>query len=256
MGGIIPARAGFTRSRSRSPTPTGDHPRSRGVYLDVCVSIVHSDGSSPLARGLRRAATAATARRRIIPARAGFTRWSVVRGRRRTDHPRSRGVYAGTSFKTMLQRGSSPLARGLPLRLADLDPPGRIIPARAGFTRPSRRCPATPGDHPRSRGVYSRARPFACSRAGSSPLARGLPLGVGGRSPVSRIIPARAGFTGNRSSRSRTPWDHPRSRGVYEDRAVVDAYVGGSSPLARGLLTMAMRAADVPRIIPARAGFT
>ena len=50
--GIIPARAGFTARRESSHQPSGDHPRSRGVY-----SIVRADdpdyvGSSPLARGL------------------------------------------------------------------------------------------------------------------------------------------------------------------------------------------------------------
>ena len=50
--GIIPARAGFTRSACPSRRPSGDHPRSRGVYYpSVRVSGTMS-GSSPLARGL------------------------------------------------------------------------------------------------------------------------------------------------------------------------------------------------------------
>ena len=71
--GIIPARAGFTYSVAASLSTMGDHPRSRGVYLDVCVSIVHSDGSSPLARGLHGAVPYVRLAERIIPARAGFT---------------------------------------------------------------------------------------------------------------------------------------------------------------------------------------
>ena len=93
IGGIIPARAGFTPPARRVGSPIGDHPRSRGVY-DPRIEIGDLlAGSSPLARGL-------PARRReggpgdgIIPARAGFT----TKG--------SGGVVEA--------QGSSPLARGL-----------------------------------------------------------------------------------------------------------------------------------------------
>ena len=52
--GIIPARAGFTRFWSSSPTGTRDHPRSRGVYQTIFFGTKFHYGSSPLARGLRR----------------------------------------------------------------------------------------------------------------------------------------------------------------------------------------------------------
>ena len=70
-----------------------DHPRSRGVYLDMGSDYVTRDGSSPLARGLPGAAPRAAAVARIIPARAGFTPASTSSRRPRKDHPRSRGVY-------------------------------------------------------------------------------------------------------------------------------------------------------------------
>jgi len=50
-------------------------------------------------------------------------------------------------------------------------------------------------DHPRSRGVYGARRPMVGRRAGSSPLARGLLIGVRLLRLRRRIIPARAGFT-------------------------------------------------------------
>ena len=74
--GIIPARAGFTVRGGRIGCPSGDHPRSRGVYafpMTVCVEVT---GSSPLARGLPGALDLELHGRRIIPARAGFTRRS------------------------------------------------------------------------------------------------------------------------------------------------------------------------------------
>ena len=54
---------------------------------------------------------------------------------------------------------------------------------------------------------------------------------------IRRIIPARAGFTNACTSGTHDLRDHPRSRGVYDDRAESRESRVGSSPLARGLLT-------------------
>ena len=51
---IIPARAGFTATSTACSTTTGDHPRSRGVYVHSLSQRPVQGGSSPLARGLRR----------------------------------------------------------------------------------------------------------------------------------------------------------------------------------------------------------
>ena len=72
--GIIPARAGFTRGGAPRPGRPADHPRSRGVYATRRAAAWASIGSSPLARGLHDTDAALKALRRIIPARAGFTR--------------------------------------------------------------------------------------------------------------------------------------------------------------------------------------
>ena len=92
---IIPARAGFTStdrprvSRCGGSSPlarglrfgrpmaygdAGDHPRSRGVYVQGGVVDFAIGGSSPLARGLLWVGRVVRARWWIIPARAGFTR--------------------------------------------------------------------------------------------------------------------------------------------------------------------------------------
>ena len=133
--GIIPARAGFTRSGQGPHRGRSDHPRSRGVYFP-------KDAKSP-------------GRHWIIPARAGFTEVMARRCVTARDHPRSRGVYAGRSARNSGSLGSSPLARGLRNSAPGMMP--------------------TPRDHPRSRGVYwARAR-HGLRQGGSSPLARGLP---------------------------------------------------------------------------------
>ena len=213
---------------------------------------------------------------RIIPARAGFTARAPAAGsappdhpRSRgvypssrssptgsPDHPRSRGVYVHSQVKRSPRTGSSPLARGLRRGLTPGGLDGRIIPARAGFTRRPRPPQVGARDHPRSRGVYTSPRRGTGTTAGSSPLARGLPRGYSGFSPHRRIIPARAGFTRCGPRRGPGGPDHPRSRGVYRDFRLEELREVGSSPLARGLRGFTHIMVINRGIIPARAGFT
>ena len=193
-----------------------DHPRSRGVYTHPKDDGSDWRGSSPLARGLPKTRKKGRERRRIIPARAGFTEALKRVGSRYKDHPRSRGVYVWPFLMAFPQSGSSPLARGLqgapgPRRCQD-----RIIPARAGFTQDCQDQGYYRQDHPRSRGVYIAGRLIWRVSDGSSPLARGLrrdqlPATAhgGGSSPLARGLRC-------------------LSRSVFPPSC-------GSSPLARGL---------------------
>ena len=173
--GIIPARAGFTPSEGLWTATVTDHPRSRGVYVEVTWDEYRIFGSSPLARGLPDIELHRNLGRGIIPARAGFTLRVLYSGAQGRDHPRSRGVYWRCVPRRWLSWGSSPLARGLR--------------TRACWPRWRSR------DHPRSRGVYPRGRTDIRLEQGSSPLARGLPAVI--RDEVIDVL------------------DHPRSRGVY-----------------------------------------
>ena len=134
---IIPARAGFTAEAGRGDGSRGDHPRSRGVYNTIDSGDLLPAGSSPLARGLRRADQHRSLLARIIPARAGFTVETSPYLHPIRDHPRSRGVYTYWSWIGCAARGSSPLARGLRRGPGPLHGRLRIIPARAGFTAPT-----------------------------------------------------------------------------------------------------------------------
>ena len=155
---IIPARAGFTAQPRKEPGRWTDHPRSRGVYVCLCCCVCVRVGSSPLARGLRVDVVVVGGRMGIIPARAGFTIGVFQALEPNWDHPRSRGVYDGSPAVERFQSGSSPLARGLHADGTG-GPGGRgIIPARAGFTSTSTPVSHAPTDHPRSRGVYTRAQ--------------------------------------------------------------------------------------------------
>ena len=192
-----------------------DHPRSRGVYVDIAGDTYSVAGSSPLARGLLVHADLEIGFARIIPARAGFT----LRTRRTAtpiwDHPRSRGVYSWAINLPHFSLGSSPLARGLRRQTILPSLSSRIIPARAGFTQNFILIHFMARDHPRSRGVYADCADSLAVCVGSSPLARGLhEHAPGGRMRLG-IIPARAGFTRRRMCGRLTARDHPRSRGVY-----------------------------------------
>ena len=253
---IIPARAGFTRSRSPTCRRRGDHPRSRGVYRRMTEPSPSLTGSSPLARGLLRPACKPQAGRRIIPARAGFTAPRLQPSAWLADHPRSRGVYLDGSVDSGNRLGSSPLARGLPGGSLVVQVAGGIIPARAGFTLHVPFRETSCRDHPRSRGVYGITIYALVTQTGSSPLARGL-LGIRRRAPqIPRIIPARAGFTKTSIPSQCAATDHPRSRGVYAVGLTLAMTACGSSPLARGLRKRKRKKKYYVRIIPARAGFT
>ena len=134
-------------------------------------------------------------RRRIIPARAGFTVLCYIGTGNWMDHPRSRGVYFVQSFRLGASQGSSPLARGLLRTIRQSGDGGGIIPARAGFTATMGRSGMLRTDHPRSRGVYAREATMVSEPPGSSPLARGLLLLLAHIRVILGIIPARAGFT-------------------------------------------------------------
>ena len=121
-----------------------DHPRSRGVYDGLCVFYFDQEGSSPLARGLRRLGLGRRLERRIIPARAGSTCRCTRKPQMLKDHPRSRGVYVVPVRRWVRAAGSSPLARGLPRTSRLRRRNRRIIPARAGSTLGD---PWNPNDH-------------------------------------------------------------------------------------------------------------
>ena len=152
--------------------------------------------------------------------------------------------------------GSSPLARGLLGCTKIVKVKRGIIPARAGFTRRDVRCDEATEDHPRSRGVYALTSDHWPGWPGSSPLARGLRCWIARQPQQSGIIPARAGFTRSAPRCVGSPRDHPRSRGVYPRCTMVSTGTSGSSPLARGLLTIRPDGRGGGGIIPARAGFT
>ena len=190
--GIIPACAGSTAHAPARWTSGEDHPRMRGEHCRELVSYTMWQGSSPHARGARPARHGDRDWPGIIPACAGSTRLRVLQ---QGDHPRMRGEHRIAADTPQLFVGSSPHARGAP----DLAhrPHARlgIIPACAGSTSGTTRCPSARRDHPRMRGEHRLACSMPIERQGSSPHARGARGVVQHVEVRAGIIPACAGST-------------------------------------------------------------
>ena len=154
-----------------------------------------TDGSSPLARGTPIRQPLSPLAVRLIPARAGNTFGPRAFDQVQAAHPRSRGEHASSSLRSCPHLGSSPLARGTPIRQPLSPLAVRLIPARAGNTELVSRSSTASSAHPRSRGEHTLMFLTADRTLGSSPLARGTPEGVVGVIYTSRLIPARAGNT-------------------------------------------------------------
>ena len=253
---FIPARAGNTCRRQRTPSTLPVHPRSRGEHGSSGSTLRNTSGSSPLARGTPGWKTTSPVLLRFIPARAGNTAALAIAASDRSVHPRSRGEHNPPATCSGRVRGSSPLARGTRKVERKRCVAVRFIPARAGNT-PSCRAPAFPGAvHPRSRGEHCPCHARQGNEPGSSPLARGTPHVQLVEAAPHRFIPARAGNTLRQAgTRAQAPV-HPRSRGEHSKLPSQEAPLPGSSPLARGTLARINVAGPVARFIPARAGNT
>ena len=173
-----------------------------------------------------------------------------------TVHPRSRGEHPGQEGVDGNEGGSSPLARGTPLRQRLPSIWVRFIPARAGNTRGCFSRIFGHAVHPRSRGEHSGRAGARAVVNGSSPLARGTRAPRPARRGRGRFIPARAGNTASSRFSLRNPTVHPRSRGEHEAYLDTEGVATGSSPLARGTPDIAIAAVSATRFIPARAGNT
>ena len=111
---IIPARAGPTFVIIKVTQGTQDHPRSCGANLSFQHYSLYISGSSPLVRGQHAGIRHGHGRLRIIPARAGPTKYFRATHGSKTDHPRSCGANWAGDTHCACKVGSSPLVRGQP----------------------------------------------------------------------------------------------------------------------------------------------
>ena len=131
-----------------------------------------------------------------------------------------------------------------------------LIPAHAGKTGYRMSAPWRRRAHPRSRGENVRGPGPDPGRPGSSPLTRGKRMACLTRGTMDGLIPAHAGKTSRRSSRTIRPRAHPRSRGENKGVCAQVPTCEGSSPLTRGKPRLPRMRHVLPGLIPAHAGKT
>ena len=151
---ITPACAGNTNAVELPRIYPWDHPRLRGEYLSDFTSAILSLGSPPLARGILDFASSPPKTLRITPACAGNTKPDLREQRAVRDHPRLRGEYDGWINIPEIDKGSPPLARGIPDNLRVPLRLSGITPACAGNTYDNFITLGAKRDHPRLRGEY------------------------------------------------------------------------------------------------------
>ena len=235
---------------------TSVHPRTRGEHIPGGVRQRDLHGSSPHTRGTHPDAAELLARHRFIPAHAGNTYTSKVRGSTLTVHPRTRGEHYSAPDTHDLDgvhprtRGEHAIRRELPDRAAGSSPhtrgthrhqaPGgrrqRFIPAHAGNTPAPLVTPLHRPVHPRTRGEH-------------------VNTGIVGN-PKFRFIPAHAGNTDEVNCELCGQPVHPRTRGEHAATGSWRCAANGSSPHTRGTRVAAAHAVQLRRFIPAHAGNT
>ena len=253
---IIPAHAGQTRPKPRTPVSPTDHPRACGANLAHAFGNLFAIGSSPRMRGKRGMQITEELRARIIPAHAGQTARPCTSSADLTDHPRACGANRHVVKRRPQSVGSSPRMRGKLLLCFRVPSLVRIIPAHAGQTPPSGLATSGTPDHPRACGANAKVASSKFGTFGSSPRMRGKPI-MGACYPITRrIIPAHAGQTSSLLPLSFLSTDHPRACGANYALDMEIPSGSGSSPRMRGKLSRGHCHSHALRIIPAHAGQT
>ena len=192
---LIPARAGKTRMRTLSISPSRAHPRAGGENRPSRLRPWSANGSSPRGRGKQRREGGGRPPAGLIPARAGKTLRINCMSSSLWAHPRAGGENSSVRGPEGAAAGSSPRGRGKlglgPAHAGRI----RLIPARAGKTRADHgRCYRARA-HPRAGGENTRADTRSPCAAGSSPRGRGKHRCFFGGGLTIGLIPARAGKT-------------------------------------------------------------
>ena len=231
---LIPAWAGKTvKPRSRIAWLKA-HPRVGGENNVCRFGRDYDRGSSPRGRGKPGDGYDAGVSRGLIPAWAGKTRSSPLKGTANEAHPRVGGENLAANGVEGYDQGSSPRGRGKREIQTGARRSIRLIPAWAGKTTFVDPCHMKTRAHPRVGGENVSSSRSSRSKSGSSPRGRGKHLGVGRGSRGVGLIPAWAGKTPQTRVATRRTQAHPRVGGENSIHFGSVSLAGGSSPRGRG----------------------
>ena len=171
-------------------------------------------------------------------------------------HPRVCGENEVLTNLPCPRLGSSPRVRGKRFPRSPRQGAPRLIPACAGKTVPQRSRRNVNGAHPRVCGENRIAAGRVLAILGSSPRVRGKQSDACASRFWQRLIPACAGKTTPRESRSKPRSAHPRVCGENVQCDSAGLSRNGSSPRVRGKLNTNQCAGLDSGLIPACAGKT
>ena len=147
-----------------------------------------------------------------------------------------------------------PRLRGTVAALDRIDDGDRFIPAPAGNSATHPPQPERKPGHPRACGEQDPRLERSPPTPGSSPRLRGTGKRRRFDHRRQRFIPAPAGNSGGRSTRTRVLPVHPRACGEQAPSGISPCRPNGSSPRLRGTVRPGVVVAVVDRFIPAPAG--
>ena len=253
---LIPARAGKTGSGGGSTRRSTAHPRAGGENDQGAPDHGWPVGSSPRGRGKPGSAMRPVMVAGLIPARAGKTRRRLCLRLSPRAHPRAGGENGGVVEAGAGGGGSSPRGRGKPSRIPVMAVSCRLIPARAGKTRPCSSSTRARRAHPRAGGENLLFGAKSGPQRGSSPRGRGKPTHPQTEIASHGLIPARAGKTEAGARAFADEGAHPRAGGENGMKGASSLAPVGSSPRGRGKRNRGGGGCHRNRLIPARAGKT
>ena len=175
---ITPACAGKSTQQSLFKFAIRDHPRVCGEKSFTAVLLSFFRGSPPRVRGKVPQNPAQHPLYRITPACAGKSHRSLLRDKRREDHPRVCGEKRRSSAHIFSRLGSPPRVRGKDRAVYLPHRADRITPACAGKSHLAWAASPLHEDHPRVCGEKSMAFWRRSQRIGSPPRVRGKEIQV------------------------------------------------------------------------------
>ena len=131
---ITPAHAGKTPMSISMHLRLPDHPRACGENDNIATVKISKRGSPPRMRGKHCLRSTRRCRRRITPAHAGKTCWTLFHAFCASDHPRACGENQKREAFQLLGLGSPPRMRGKLCDGLHRRCGNRITPAHAGKT--------------------------------------------------------------------------------------------------------------------------
>ena len=166
-------------------------------------------------RGIPSAARFGGGSKRISPAHAGNTSYSLTNALKYADQPRTCGEYGESSRGAILSRGSAPHMRGILETGEPVAKRAGISPAHAGNTTKRNYITLSITDQPRTCGEYVTDSLPTQPPRGSAPHMRGIQLTNAPNVNKPRISPAHAGNTSSTASPRACSQDQPRTCGEY-----------------------------------------